>query len=167
MYIKNCIKSRANYFKSILNQKPCAVAEIKGGSSYPDIKGYVKFYHTCCGVLMCAEVFGLPACRNSIYAFHIHSGSCCSGNEDDPFADAGSHYNPDDCEHPYHAGDLPPLFGNNGYAFSVFLTDRFAVNEIVGKTVIVHSSPDDFKTQPSGNAGEKIACGEIKSLSKR
>ena len=49
----------------------------------------------------------------------------------------------------------------NGYAFSAFLTDRFTVKEIVGRTVIMHSSPDDFTSQPSGNAGEKIACGEI------
>lgn len=77
------------------------------------------------------------------------------------FPHSGSHYNPNDCPHPYHAGDLPPLFGANGFAFSVFLTDRFTVHEIIGKTVIVHASPDDFQTQPSGNAGEKIACGEI------
>ena len=64
--------------------------------------------------------------------------------------------------HPYHAGDLPPLFGSGGVAVSVFLTDRFHLEDIIGKTVIIHSSPDDFTTQPSGNAGAKIACGEIK-----
>lgn len=62
---------------------------------------------------------------------------------------------------PYHAGDLPPLFGNQGYAFSAFVTDRFAVREIVEKTIIIHSKPDDFKTQPSGDSGEKMACGKI------
>ena len=48
--------------------------------------------------------------------------------------------------------------------FSAFLSGRFTIDEIIGKAVIVHSSPDDFTTQPSGNAGEKIACGIIKEL---
>lgn len=80
---------------------------------------------------------------------------------DDPFADAMSHYNPNDCEHPHHAGDLPPLFGNDGFALLLFLTSRFSVDEIIGKTVIIHDQPDDFTTQPSGNSGTKIACGVI------
>ena len=79
----------------------------------------------------------------------------------DPFAGAMSHYNPKGCEHPYHAGDLPPLFGNGGSALSLFLTNRFSVREITGKTVIIHDRPDDFTTQPSGNSGTKIACGVI------
>ena len=92
---------------------------------------------------------------------HIHSGMSCTGNKTDNFADAMTHYNPDNCPHPYHAGDMPPIFGVNGTAFSVFLTDRFSVKEIIGKSVIIHANPDDFTTQPSGNSGEKIACGII------
>ena len=64
--------------------------------------------------------------------------------------------------HPYHAGDMPPLFGEKGEAFSVFMTKRFRVDDIIGKTVIIHSMPDDFTTQPAGNSGEKIACGIIR-----
>ena len=41
------------------------------------------------------------------------------------------------------------------------MTDRFFVDEIIGKTIIIHAHLDDFTTQPSGNSGEKIACGEI------
>ena len=81
---------------------------------------------------------------------------------DEAFADAMSHYNPMGCEHPYHAGDLPPLFGSNGSALLLFLTDRFSVKEVIGKTVIIHDRPDDFTTQPSGNSGTKIACGVIR-----
>lgn len=81
---------------------------------------------------------------------------------DDPFADAMPHYDPNGCEHPHHAGDLPPLFENNGFALSLVLTDRFSVDEVIGRTVIVHADPDDFTTQPSGNSGEKIACGVIR-----
>ena len=62
----------------------------------------------------------------------------------------------------YHAGDMPPLFGTDRFAFSAFLTDRFSAEEGIGKTVIIHDSPDDFTTQPSGNSGVKIACGVIR-----
>ncbi|MCX7614928.1 MAG: superoxide dismutase family protein, partial [Clostridiales bacterium] len=65
------------------------------------------------------------------------------------------------CNHPGHAGDLPPLFGNYGHAFMAVFTGRVSVSEIIGRTVIIHASPDDFTTQPSGNSGKKIACGQI------
>ena len=80
------------------------------------------------------------------------------------FANTMGRYNPDMCMHPYHAGDMPPLFANNGHAFMMFLTDRFTINEIIGKTIILHSEPDDFHSQPSGNSGNKIACGVIESM---
>ena len=41
------------------------------------------------------------------------------------------------------------------------LSNRFSIEEIIGRTVIIHDAPDDFRTQPSGNAGMKIACGVI------
>ena len=149
----------------LLRYRPEAVAVVEGSPAYPSINGMVKFYQTAYGVIVVAEIWGLPVkkgnCDSPIFAFHIHGGNACTGNESDPFANAGMHYNPNNCLHPYHAGDLPPLFGANGLAFSATLTDRFTVEEIVGKTVIVHSFLDDFTTQPSGNAGSKIACGEI------
>lgn len=82
----------------------------------------------------------------------------------DPFADAMSHYNPNGCGHPNHAGDLPLLFGNNGFALSLFLTNRFYIDEVIGRTVILHDHPDDFTTQPAGNSGTKIACGVIRRI---
>lgn len=149
----------------IMKDTPCARAMIKGSDSYPCIKGEVDFYQTDTGVLVCAEIRGLPKCcsecRTDVFAFHLHEGRCCSGDEEDPFVNAKGHYNPKGCEHPYHAGDMPPLWGNKGYAFSVFLTDRFCINEIVGRTVVIHAMPDNFMTQPSGNAGKKIACGVV------
>ena len=56
------------------------------------------------------------------------------------------------------------LFGIKGYAWSAFYDKRFTINEIIGKSVIIHSGPDDFTTQPSGNAGTKIGCGEIRRI---
>ncbi|MGN1014179.1 MAG: superoxide dismutase family protein [Butyricicoccus sp.] len=151
-----------------MEKKPCAIAEVVGSMRYPDIHGTVQFYQTEHGVIVSAEVSGLPTpmtyCQSPIFAFHIHSGSQCGGTSEDPFAEAMTHYNPAGCDHPYHAGDMPPLFGCNGYALSIFLTNRFSVSEVIGRTVIIHARPDDFTTQPSGNSGEKIACGQIRSL---
>ncbi len=143
---------------------PQARAQIKGGERYPEIKGEVFFRSTPRGVLVTAQVEGLPSgrgCKNPIFGFHIHEGGQCRGNAQDQFADVLTHYNPLDCHHPYHAGDMPPLFTADGFAYLSFLTSRFTVEEIIGKTVIIHGSPDDFTTQPSGNAGMKIACGKI------
>ncbi len=148
-------------------RRPDAWANILGSDDYPEIAGSVRFYETEEGTLVIAEVLGLPTtedeCSFPIFAFHIHEGNSCGGAGEVNFPNAGQHYNPTGCPHPYHAGDLPPLFGAGGIAYSAFLTNRFTPSEIVGKTVIIHSSIDDFSTQPAGNAGEKIACGEIKS----
>ena len=156
---------------AVLRRRSDARAIIRGSEKYPGLSGVVRFYQTRRGVLVFAEVSGLPEtaepCGNAVFAFHIHSGGRCSGDSADPFADALAHYNPEDCPHPAHAGDLPPLFSNHGYAFQIVLTDRFTVREIIGRTVIVHSKPDDFTTQPSGNAGSKIACGQIRAISSR
>jgi len=155
-------------FISMLRRRPQAVARIRGSAEYPGIIGSALFFQKKEGVLVAAEVFGLPApeevCGSPTFAFHIHSGGTCTGNAGDPFADALAHYNPQDCPHPYHAGDLPPLFGNNGHALLMVLTDRFTVQEVLGKTVIIHADRDDFTSQPSGDAGKKMACGQIKAF---
>ena len=155
-------------FASRLCCRPDAVAHIEGSSGYPGVNGSVRFYQTPRGVIVASEVHSLPdkgsPARSGVFGFHIHSGKCCTGNADDPFADAGMHYNPDELAHPYHAGDLPPLFSSCGYAFGIFLTNRFSLDEVIGRTVIIHAQPDDFTTQPSGNSGEKLACGKIISV---
>ncbi|HML35941.1 MAG TPA: superoxide dismutase family protein [Bacillota bacterium] len=153
------------FLSDLLKKSPDAIAWIFGSPAFPDIRGFVYFYQLYDNVLLVAEVSGLPhsegPCESRVFGFHIHEGATCTGNREDPFADAGAHYNPDNCLHPYHAGDLPPLFENNGLAFQSVLTNRFSVNQVIGRTVIVHDSPDDFTTQPSGNSGAKIACGQI------
>ena len=150
---------------SILEGSPDAVAILRGSRAYPRIRGAVFFYTTRAGVIIATELFGLPRMQNGasspVFGFHIHGGTACTGNEGDPFADAGSHYKKDESEHPYHAGDMPPVFGNNGYTLSVFLSNRFTVNDVLGKAVVLHDSPDDFHTQPAGNSGNRIACGII------
>ena len=156
---------RTSRIENILRTRPQAWAEIRGSEIYPDIVGWVRFYEHSLGVILIAELQGLPvpqgACAYPIFGFHIHEGNSCTGNAEEIFPNVGMHYNPRRCPHPYHAGDLPPIFGSGGYAFSAFLTDRFSIGEIIGRTLILHSAPDDFSTQPSGNSGKKIACGEI------
>lgn len=143
-----------------------AKADIRGGKEYPNIKGKVYFKQTPKGVIITSEISGLPqsknSCKGRFFAFHIHNGTSCTGNVEDEFANAGVHLNPNNCIHPYHIGDLPPIIENNGYAYMNVLVGKFEIKEIIGKAIIVHDMPDDFTTQPSGNAGKKIACGIIK-----
>ena len=126
---------------------PSAVACVSGGRAHPKLKGIVRFRQNCGGVLVTAEVTGLP--QDGFYAFHIHEGESCT------------HFNPSGTVHPNHAGDLPPLLAHKGKAKMSVLTGRFRVDEIIGKTVIIHANPDDFTTQPSGNPGQKLACGIV------
>ncbi len=158
-------KNTAHILSLLLKNMPDAMAYLKGSAAYSNVNGTVSFYQTDRGVFVITSMHGLPQgpgpCGHPVFALHIHAGGSCSGNEQDPFANAGSHYNPHNCLHPYHAGDLSPLFGSGGYAWSGMLTDRFTVEEVIGKTVILHAMPDDFHTQPAGNSGAKIACGVI------
>lgn len=143
-----------------------ALADVKGSEKYNGINGRIIFKKKGEGVLVTAEIFGLPKeesiCNYKVFAMHIHDGDSCIGNERDAFSNAGIHLNTENCKHPSHAGDMPPLFGNNGYAYMSFYTDRYEITDIIGKIVIIHSQADDFRSQPSGDSGEKIACGVIK-----
>ncbi len=144
-----------------------AIAKVYGGRSHPLIYGKVFFRQTVSGVMITAQIYNLPRQNSNdfgVFGFHIHEGGSCSGTSEDEFANAKAHFNPQGEQHPYHAGDLPPLFANEGYAFMQVLTDRFTVCDIIGKTIIIHSMPDDFETQPSGNSGDKIACGKIEKV---
>lgn len=142
-----------------------AKAHIKGGKEYPNINGIVYFKETKNGVKLTANIKGLPEskgnCKGRFFGFHIHDGTSCEGNAEDEFASSGSHYNPKNCQHPFHAGDLPPLIETNGSAYMNVLLSKFNVSDILNKVIIIHEMPDDFTTQPSGNSGKKIACGKI------
>lgn len=162
-----------NYYVNIpladvLMSKPDAQCIINGIEKFPNIIGFARFYQTDIGVVVFSEIGGLEKaqtkCDKRIYGFHIHEGESCTGTKQDPLANTLVHYNPHDCPHPYHSGDMPPMFSANGFALSVFLTDRFNIGEIIGKTMVLHSEPDDFTTQPSGNSGSKIACGVIEKV---
>ena len=161
----NRFRSKKDFFVTVLKDRyPSASASVIGSPEYPDINGSVNFYATPLGVIVSAEIFGLPSnCegRSCIFGFHIHEGQRCLPSDNDPIGQVGAHYAKGRTSHPHHAGDLPPLLSNDGYAWLATLTNRFQIEDIVGRTIIIHSQPDDFTTQPSGNSGAKIACGEI------
>ncbi len=151
----------------VLHGFPDATAILRGDDAHPLLAGIVLFFSTRFGTLVAAEVRGLPEreeCESSVFGFHIHEGESCQ-SDDSPFSQTLGHYNPKNCPHPAHAGDMPPLISSKGgYAVSVFLSSEFRIEEIIGKTVVIHAEADDFRTQPSGAAGNKIACGIISKV---
>lgn len=151
--------------------RPVAVAHIRGGPLRPQITGVAEFYDAPGGTWVCAEVKGLPAYRPAgggedpigPHGFHLHEfGICEAGDPLDPFQSAGSHWNPSNQPHGNHAGDFPVLFSNGGYAKMCFFTNAFKPRQAIGKAVIIHLNPDDYRTQPAGDAGKRLACGVVR-----
>ncbi|HKY01883.1 MAG TPA: superoxide dismutase family protein [Burkholderiales bacterium] len=130
--------------------------------------GEVVFEQKGSVVLVKAEVKGLKP--NAEHGFHIHEKGDCSAADG---TSAGGHFNPAGKPHgshhmmEAHAGDMPNLKADaNGVAkLNAELTNvtlNAGASNILGKGVIVHAMPDDYKSQPTGNAGARIACGVIK-----
>lgn len=150
-----------------LADQPVAFANMAGSEKYPEIRGLITFYAFQEGTVVMADICGLPQGNgeegeSAFFGFHIHEGASCKGTKEDPFAGAGGHYNPVSRLHPFHAGDMPVLESAGGKAWMAFYTERFRPEELLGKTVILHAMPDDYRSQPSGGAGEKMACGMIR-----
>ena len=152
---------------------PQAIAYIQGSEHYPEVRGTVYFYDAPGGTLVSVQAMGLPPDQRDesgnlvgpFFAFHLHEGNACTPRGgDSPFTGAEGHYNPSGQPHPRHAGDFPVLFSNNGYAEMSFYTDRFKPWDAVGRTVIIHLLPNDYRSQPSGAAGERIGCGIVQPL---
>lgn len=150
-----------------------AYAEIKGGPLAPSLKGIILFFNHPYGTEIYVEVSGLPpfqpATKNSPqigpHGFHIHEfGTCQIGERENPFQAAGKHWNPTNQPHGNHAGDFPVLFSNDGYSQMRFFTNKFNVTDSIGKSIIIHQSPDDFKSQLAGNSGKRLGCGIIMEL---
>lgn len=151
------------FSKLLEDGKPQALAWVTGGAAVPTLSGLVRFYNTPYGgTLVEAELFGLPGGtqpgNSGFYGMHIHENGDCGDN----FQNVGGHWNPGSAQHPWHAGDLLPLFSNQGYAWIAFYDKRFLIPEILGKAVVIHRMHDDFHSQPAGNSGEKIGCGLIR-----
>ncbi len=142
-----------------------AIAYINGSADYPDIMGTVGFKKAGHGTWVDVDIKGLPEFKEETeemaqvgpFGFHIHEKPCSNGD----FESAGGHWDKKGAPHGNHTGDLPVLFSNGGAAKMLVYTDKFMPNEAIGKSVIIHLSPDDYKTQPTGGSGERIACGVI------
>lgn len=152
---------------------PTAVSYLKGGPLAPNISGTVWFADVQGGTEICVNVYGLPPYRPAIgneppigpHGFHIHQfGNCQVGDPNNPFISAGDHWNPTNQPHGNHHGDFPALFSNSGYASMCFFTNKFKVSEVIGKSIIIHQNPDDYRTQPAGAAGKRLACGVIQLI---
>ena len=129
--------------------------------------GEVNFEQMGGKVRVTAQVIRLPANRE--FGFHIHEvGDCNSGDG----MSAKGHFNPYGKPHGQgaerHAGDMPNLKSDaKGKAKLTVDLDIITLASgpasIIGRGVIVHADPDDYRTQPTGNAGARIACGVIKA----
>jgi Cu-Zn family superoxide dismutase len=145
---------------------PSAVATLeatKGNAA----AGTVTFAQKGDRVVVTARVTGLAP---GPHGFHVHEkGDCSSGDG----MSAGGHFNPhgkahgDPASPDHHAGDMPMLVADaSGAASLVAEMDGVAVGsgagDLVGRAVVVHKDPDDFRTQPTGNSGARVACGVIR-----
>lgn len=145
---------------------PSATAQLqptRGNST----SGEVRFVQRGDRVLVSGEVRGLKP--GAEHGFHVHEkGDCSSGDG----MSAGGHFNPGGHPHGahgrgmHHAGDLPSLKADaQGVARFSFESSTISVGrgstDIVGRGLIVHRDPDDYTTQPTGNAGPRLACAVI------
>ncbi|WP_240377449.1 superoxide dismutase family protein [Bacillus piscicola] len=155
------------------NEVTRSYAEIKGSRLAPNLRGYVVFTNVPNGTDVYVEVAGLPPYQPGTesedpvgpHGFHIHeNGDCSVGDPASPFQAAGGHWNPTNQPHGNHAGDFPVLFSNDGYARMSFFTNTFNAADVIGKAVIIHQNPDDYRTQPAGDAGKRIGCGVIQAF---
>ncbi|PPE70635.1 superoxide dismutase family protein [Caldimonas thermodepolymerans] len=146
--------------------KATAVAELQPTRGN-NVAGTVRFEQHGHHVMVYARVTGLKP--NQEHGFHVHEkGDCSSGDG----MSAGGHFNPLGKPHGHysqgerHAGDMPNLKADaNGVAEARFHLDGVTVGsgptDIVGRGLIVHANPDDYTSQPVGNAGGRLACAVI------
>lgn len=150
-----------------LAQEP-ASREASFVDDHGQTNGSARLTSAAGGVLIELEVSGLPA--GEWVAFHVHeTGSC---DHDGDFQSAGGHFNPDSKEHGYfsadgpHAGDMPNQYvAADGTLRAQVFNGSVTLDEgeagIVGRALMIHAKPDDYRSQPAGDAGARLACAVI------
>lgn len=145
---------------------PMAMARLNPTQGSP-VQGMVMFHQHGDHLMVHARLSGLQP--GAVHAFHVHEKGDCSSADG---TSAGGHFNPDGQPHgpqdgPHHAGDLPALQADDqGRVDAHFMImgpslEPAKPGYIVGRSVIVHARPDDYASQPAGNAGPRLACGVI------
>lgn len=139
----------------------CVLTPTEGNN----VKGTVTFTKTDGGVLIVADVEGLSEGK---HGFHVHEFGDISKPDG---TSAGGHFNPDDKDHAgpedsiRHAGDFGNLIanenGNAHYERVDSLISFKGVNNIIGRAIILHANEDDLVSQPTGDAGGRVAHGVI------
>lgn len=129
--------------------------------------GSARLLETGEGVLIELDVSELPA--GTWVAFHIHEHGTCDPADD--HESAGAHFNPDDSEHGYfagagpHAGDMPNQYvADDGILRAQVFNHMISLDGddgIRGRSLMLHQNADDYASQPSGEAGDRIACAVI------
>ena len=153
---------------SALAQSPGAAEASLAPTQGNKAAGQVRFTQADGGVRVEARVTGLTP---GGHGFHLHEKGDCSAPD---ATSAGGHFNPTKKAHghpdkgEHHLGDLPMLEADaKGEASLTTLVKGVSISDgdtgIVGRAVIVHAGPDDYKTQPTGNSGGRLACGVIQA----
>lgn len=145
-----------------LVKKAIAVLQPTKGSS---VHGTVTYEAVESGVRVVAELSGLTPGK---HGFHIHEFGDCSAED---ASSAGGHFNPAGTSHgapsadPRHAGDMGNIEADkDGHATLDYVDHMMTLSgerSILGRAVVVHEKEDDLKSQPTGNAGARVACGVI------
>ena len=142
---------------------PRAVAQVEPTQGN-EVRGTVTFTQRGDSVHVEAVLRGLAP--GSQHGIHVHEKGDCSAPDG---TSAGGHYNPGGSPHgpqsgPHHYGDMPNIqAGDYGGTNASFDLAGVNVEQLIGRSVIVHRDADDYKSQPAGNSGPRIACGVIKA----
>ncbi|HEY5635097.1 MAG TPA: superoxide dismutase family protein [Burkholderiaceae bacterium] len=145
--------------------RPAAVAQMQPRSA-SQVTGRVWFTQGAHHTMVHFDLSGLKP--GAEHGFHLHEKGDCSAPD---ATSAGGHFNPGGQPHGHprdarrHAGDLPNLRADaSGVARGVFPVDRMEIDGpggVLGRGVVVHRDPDDYRSQPAGNSGPRVACGVI------